>query len=401
MACSNTTTKDNNQTINRIMLEDDAGQINNPAGQFADMRLTSNGLVENSDTAKSEEIRADRNIQEHIQVAISVAGDLGVEISYGSHDQLFAGLLSNDWTAAVAYTAATIAISGSTGTNDLQLDNSISGFVPADFPVGKFFRVSGFTGANTNDHYAQVKAAATSTAIPIYSPTLVAEVEGDSVTLKSSGMLRNGVCYKSFTVEKEELDTLDFYQWLGCVMGSAQLEISPQAIFKGTFSVAGNKELRSLATVGNGSSTAQTTTPIYNTTSNIAMTLQDGQVAAFSFTDFSIAIDNEVRQDVASGSLAPKQNSLGSFNASATVSIFNSGNEDLYAKYKAQTTHRFSFIFADILGNVYIFTIHKAKINSAQNPLPGLNTTRMIEIAITGQYDDETASTFQIDRISA
>jgi hypothetical protein len=401
MACTSLTTKDSNQTITRLVQETVAGVLNSPASTFQDLRTLSNGLVENSTTVKSEEIRSDRNVPEHKQVAVDVAGDIPFELSYGTYDIPFEGLLSNDWSAAVTMTDTSLAITGSMGGGDLKIVDSGTGIVPGDFPVGKFIRVTGFLTTNTGTHYAMVSGTATTGEIPIHSSTLVAEAEGDSVTLVNSGMLRNGVCAKTYTIEKEEIDTTDFYHWLGCIFSSAQLEISPQGILTGSFSMLGAQEFRGAATVGDGSPTGITTSKIFNTTSDIAHVLEDGGAASWDFSDLSFNIDNEARQEVASAKLAPIQSAQGDFNASMSLTIFNKGTEDLYAKYKAQTTHRFSILLQDLAGNAYVFTVHSAKVNSAQNPLVGKNTTRMLELSMAGQYDALTGCTFQIDRILA
>jgi hypothetical protein len=401
MATTTSITKDNNQTNNRILLETVHGVLNSPAGTFEDLRVLSNTLVENSETVKSEEIRSDRNVQEHVKVGESVSGDVGFELSYGSYDTLFEGLLNEDWAAAIAETSTTLAITGSMGGGDLKITDSAVGITPGDFPAGKFIRVTGFTGANatTVRHYAMVSGVATTAEIPIQSATLVAEAAGDSITLKSSGMLRNGVKYKSYTVEKEEIDTGDFYHWLGCIVASAQLEISPQAILQGSFSFLGASEIQGAATVGDGAPTSVTASKIINTTSNVAHVLVDGGDGAFDFTDFSISIDNEGRQDVAAAKLSPLQSSIGDFNASASLEIFNKGGEALYDKYEAQTTHRFSIVVEDSDNNAYVFTIHSAKLNSATNPLSGKNATRLLSLELAGQYDSLSGCTFQIDRI--
>lgn len=65
------------------------------------LRFTSNAMTPTVNTSASEEIRADRMRGNSTIDSIDYSGDIGVEFSAGSFDELLAGAFYNDWSADV------------------------------------------------------------------------------------------------------------------------------------------------------------------------------------------------------------------------------------------------------------------------------------------------------------
>ncbi len=73
-------------------------------------RATGGGLRLNKSTVTSDERRADRNVPDLIQTGQDWAGDYQCELSYGTHDDLFAALLRGTWSTNVLKNGVTKAL---------------------------------------------------------------------------------------------------------------------------------------------------------------------------------------------------------------------------------------------------------------------------------------------------
>lgn len=65
------------------------------------MRITGESMKPNINNVKSNEIRADRNVPDLIQVGSAAGGQIDGELSYGSFDALLESLLYGAWTSNV------------------------------------------------------------------------------------------------------------------------------------------------------------------------------------------------------------------------------------------------------------------------------------------------------------
>jgi len=68
---------------------------------FKEVRYTAEGLSPNIENVTSNEIRADRNVADLIQVGSSASGNVDFELSYGSFDDFLESLMYGSWTTNV------------------------------------------------------------------------------------------------------------------------------------------------------------------------------------------------------------------------------------------------------------------------------------------------------------
>jgi len=66
---------------------------------FQNVRFTSESLVGEKQTVRSNEVRPDRNVTDEILTALMGSGNLEVEMSYGTFDDVLAALLFSDWSS--------------------------------------------------------------------------------------------------------------------------------------------------------------------------------------------------------------------------------------------------------------------------------------------------------------
>jgi len=94
-----------NASETRIAVVEEAVWSETPASpSFQNMRFTSETLMPTKETVRSDEIRADRNVIDEIEVGRSVGGNLEAELSYETFDDLLKSNLFNDWAGSPADT---------------------------------------------------------------------------------------------------------------------------------------------------------------------------------------------------------------------------------------------------------------------------------------------------------
>ena len=68
---------------------------------FLEQRFTSEGLNANIENVVSNEIRADRNVSDLVQVGSSAGGPVAFELSYGSFEDWLESLMFSTWSSNV------------------------------------------------------------------------------------------------------------------------------------------------------------------------------------------------------------------------------------------------------------------------------------------------------------
>lgn len=68
---------------------------------FKTLRITGGGPRTTKQTATSNEIQADRNVRDEMLLGVDVAGQYNYELTYGTFDDLIAGVMFSDWASDV------------------------------------------------------------------------------------------------------------------------------------------------------------------------------------------------------------------------------------------------------------------------------------------------------------
>lgn len=111
---------------------------------FKALRHTGTTLGMSRETLQSEELRSDRMIPDVRGGAQQVGGDIEFELSYGSFDDILAGVLCGDWTAGGGGTGVDRLKAG-TVRKSFTLERKFGDLLVADKPYHRFTGVE-FTG---------------------------------------------------------------------------------------------------------------------------------------------------------------------------------------------------------------------------------------------------------------
>lgn len=120
---------------------------------FKRLRHTGTTLGLSKEALQSEELREDRQIADYRQGAYQVGGDISIELSYGSFDDLLAAVLCGTWEADTP-AVGTDRLKAGTTRRSFTIERFFGDIVTADKPYHRF------TGVEFNTLALQISANA-------------------------------------------------------------------------------------------------------------------------------------------------------------------------------------------------------------------------------------------------
>lgn len=365
-----------------------------PSGNWDVVRMVNESLAHEQGTTKSNEIRSDRQVADVIRNSVRAAGDLGIELSYGSHDKFLAGAMFNDWTSPVTDTQTTFSMAAS----DNSINDSGSGFVAAGFTAGSWILVSGFTGTAANNKLYKIVSVVAGKMVLSHG-TVVDDAAGESVTITQGAELTNGTTLKSFAFEKEFTDnTTDFALLLGMAVNTFSLSLSPGEIVTGSFGFIGKSETSATSTAA-GTPVAAPSTSVMNGIEDVEALFEAGAAVAIC-TEFGFEVNNNVRERLALGQLGAISLGSGTIDITGTFKIYYDG-PSFYAKLLAFTATSFALSMADAAGNRYVVDFPRAKFSAGSRVAGGINTDTMADLTFMAYRDPTESKSIRIVRIPA
>jgi len=118
--------------------------------QMKEIRLTSESLIQSTDTTASAELRDDRQLSDLIRTNIQAEGDINTELSYESHEEFIeGGLFSDPFDTAVIVSGSTYFMLDS----DNSLNDESNGLVTAGLVVGKWINTKDWVNVENNGFF--------------------------------------------------------------------------------------------------------------------------------------------------------------------------------------------------------------------------------------------------------
>ncbi|WP_298983485.1 phage tail tube protein [uncultured Roseibium sp.] len=370
-----------------------------PAPTFTEMRATGESLTMNESTVQSEEIRSDRSITDLVRTGFEASGDTNYEVSFGSYDDFFQGALFSTWSNAVDFGPASVSIVDAT-TNSQIIDDGASGAF-SGFTAGQWIRVSGLTAASEDGYYRIISVDGADTIT--VAPQLTAVTNDAAVSVKSSGILRNGTTAHSFSIEKEFADVTQFFLYQGMMVSAMEMNFAAEEILGGAFTFMGKTSVNGGATYGDGTPTAAASTQVMNSVNHLSNLRESGTVLSDNDTflrSMSISLDNGLRGQKAIGDAGNVGVGLGRCNVTGTIEMYFIDGA-LYGKFIAETEISFDWRIVDTAGNAYIFTMPRVKLTSPTIAAGAADEDVIASFEFQALRDPVTGATLQIDRIPA
>jgi hypothetical protein len=375
-----------------------------PQEPLREFRFTSEGLNFTANTEVSEEIRSDRQVSDIIRTGVESGGDVGVEFSFGAFDDLFEGMLYNDWTAEKdSYSLSPFPVFTVAGSPDGSLisssspDNGGAAFLDS-LTVGSFVEISGSTASPTNNAFVRIVSRPVAGTVEI-SPALPG-LGNDGFRIRESH-LRNGVTLKSFLIEKAFTDVNEFVSFTGMRVGTAELNIATGSILNGSFSFSGEN-----ATAQGTSVIAGLTSPesqevaandVFNAIDNVGNILIDGVADPnVCFTELAFSVENNLRFQPCVGQLESSGIGVGRTQVTGTLAAYFV-SRDFYERYLNFTTTALSFTVT--LGdNTYLFDFPSFKFTSGEVVAGGNDQDVLVNMEFTAKRDPVQGFTMGINR---
>lgn len=367
-----------------------------PGTALKALRYTGESLNFDIDTTQSKEIRSDRQITDLIRTDAEPGGNINFEMSYGALDELLAGAFFNAWQTVINLTAATFA--AASGSPDSFTDSG-NGFIVGGLKAGQWIKTSGFTNPNNNGFF-QILTVAAGTITVKGETALVTEVAGAGRNIKG-GSLRNGTTLKSFSTEVAFADVTKFKSFTGMRVNTLALNMNVGEILTGVLGLMGKNMVLGNATIGTGAPIAAPTNDVLNAVTNVPYIMEGGALFTGKLKDFSINLNNNLRQQKAVGTLGNV--GIGTGRAVVTgklTAYFEGAANDFYSKYLVGTETSLSFRISDAAGNPYVLTLPRVKLTKGELTAGAADQDIVASIDFQALRHPTYDMTIQLDRFA-
>jgi len=358
---------DSSRTQVRIYKETTWGETPSTSNKMTDLNVTSESLSQQTNTARSQNIRSDTNTSSVNRLGISAQGDIGVEMNFGSGlDLLLAAVMRGTFASDVGITGATTIAAVATGN---KLTDSANGFT--NVVVGQFIQVSGLTQL-TDPVFVRVTAKASNGEIDVEGHTFTDESAGQAVTIKGSALV-NATTNQSFLVEVERTDITSFKYFTGMRVGQNQFSFTPNSLVTGSFGLRGKQMQTATATQGDGSPNAAATTRSMNAVDNVQGVFKGGALSTLDITNFTFSINPALRDQQAIGNLANVGIGTGTITAQVQLEAYME-DKTLLDEYLAFTETDLAIAVQDNAGNAYVFDFPSCVPTQGEDNTGGLDS---------------------------
>lgn len=363
---------------------------------FKPIRHTSTTLGLSKESLQSEEIRDDRQIADFRHGAYQVGGDMNIELSFASFDDLLEAVLLGTWTSTK--TTGAQSFSATVGT----VARSVGSFLTDGFAVNDVVINSGFTNAGNNGRFRISALTATvMTLTALEGQTMVVEAAAAGRRIDSlRAILKAGTVRRSFTVERffGDILTIDkpYHRFTGVEFNTLALAISANAMITGTLGVLGQNMTTDTAIVAGATYAAPTTTsPLDSFTG----TLNEAGTPIAVITEIQLNVENGLEARFVVGSKASIRPSIGRSNCSGQITAYFE-NSLLLDKFINETESNILFELPDGAGNKYIFTLPRIKYNGGQPDVEGEGPITL-SMPFQALLNAATSTNIQIERVPA
>ncbi|MDB4261687.1 phage tail tube protein [bacterium] len=275
------------------------------------------------DTLQSAELDESREIKSIRTGNESAAADFSTELSFGSHDDLYANAMSSDWVAGVQTGSLNITVDSSLKT----YTRDVGDFISDGFEVGDLVSFPALSGNNSSPFIATAVSALVITGGAILLPL----TDETAATLSYSGdKLGTGNLCKTvslLTHLKGKCGTVDKYILTnGVEMTGWSLEVAVNAQVTGSFPAIGRAQtIDVIPPAGSTFNPDNTNRPYTGVDGKI---LYDNEVAG-GVTSITYTNDNNASPQFVIGSKAVSFVERGTANNSISASAFMSDETDL------------------------------------------------------------------------
>lgn len=353
------------------------------------LRHTSMTLGLTKTALQSKELRSDRQIANMRHGNKSVAGDIGIELSYGSFDDFLEATLGGTWQVAITTGVAALSATATTFTR------AAGDFVADGFAVGDVINSSGFVDANNNGRFSVTAVVAlTLTVTALDGQIMIIEAGDADEEIKRHANVKAGVTRRSFSIERFFSDIGKYQVNTGVSLSKFNMDAKPDAMVEGSFGAIGKDLGPSDAAISGATYSAATTTTPFDSFSGV---IRENGIDIGVVTSLSLSVDNGMNALFAIGSNVTLEPSIDDSNASGSMEVYFE-DQVLLQKFIDETESDIYFTIVDLDGNEYRFFLPLIKYMSGKTDVTDKQ-------AISTSYDfqalldDVTGTNIIVERI--
>lgn len=357
--------------------------------EWIKMRTTGGIPAITKDTLQSAELDESREIKSIRTGNESASGEFATELSFGSHDDLYANAMSSDWVAGVDQSAVEITVDSALKT----FTRTAGSFLTDEVEVGDLIKFTDLTGNNALPFFVTAVTATTVTGGAIMK-TLTDEVV--TTDYATGDKLGTGNLCKTISVMtwlKGKCGTVDkFIVTKGVEMTGYSLEVAVNAQVTGSFPIIGREQtIEATAPTGSTYASETTTRPFTGVDGRI---VKDGEVVG-GVTTISFTNDNNTSPQYEIGSKAVSFVDRGMANNTISASSFMTDEVEL-EQFLNEEIVNIGVILNHPDGGAMSFTVPKTVLTGATPELGEGSVTIAIEGTGIG---DKNNSSIVIQRL--
>ena len=385
-----------NRTAIRLVAETSFNET--PANPvFKSVRYTGESVAFNRRSVTSNEIRDDRMTSDLVAVGADVGGDINIELSYESFDDIIAAALCSSWSAPVGGVSTMkngverksftlqkhfqdLAIPIFQSFSGCRIGGLTLDFQTAQILTGKF-SVMGCTALNSTTQFAGASVTYPGDGnTPMNAVTNLSQIEKDGGRISGITGLVGGTGYTTASVS-----------FTG---GSPTSPATAVAVLSGGV-VTGI----TITDPGEG----YTSAPVVNITgpgTGATATAVLGGAMAAKIKSMSMELNNNLRGQEAVGFLGYIGIALGRLEITGNIELyFEDANE--YQTFLDNDDFKFSFVVQDVDGNSYKFIFPRVKYEEGTILSGGLDQDLMVNGKWRALADEYTDCMIEIERTAA
>jgi len=347
------------------MIEETVYGVTPGAGDFTEVRMTSEDLSGTPQVVESAEIRSDRQTSGQTKTGLELSGGYNFELT--DDPSLALGIkltMQSDQVAQLNITGQDLTI-GAVTNGSATLTRAAGSFLADGFVNGDVVVLGGYAAAENNVPVLLSNVAGLTCTIT--GKGIVAEAGGGDESITRPPYHEIGTSAKSASISKEFLDLGSRnVAYTGMRASEMALNFAFGSIVTGRFSFAGNGYDTPALPITNGRTiNAATSSPALDASNGFGWLLVDGADIGVCIEAIDLTLNNNLIAQNCIGELAPKDQVLGSaavaFNGTFHLGA-NSFDTFMAAKV-AQTPLSIAFHTVDENGQGYAITLERVQVN--------------------------------------
>lgn len=356
-----------------------------PSGppKLADCRLTSEDFAPRIGYVKSKELRSDEQTGDVVPNDFAATGSIDGEWSYGTYDAVeFLAVMRASGYSSVVTNTTTISFAAA----DNSINRASGDFTGDGYAVGQWLRLRKAAGANPATIYAKI-VSIVALKIVLSHVVLVNE-SAISTEIEMGAQIVNGTTTRSIYYEREYRDrSNDFARYYGMKADTWELNTNAKQILTTKFGFIGQKEQSATATLGDGSNTGATTSPVMNAIFDAKAVLESG--LSFAITKCAMNLKRNHREQDQVATLGPVDVIAGSIDLTGSFDVYYAGPTKI-DKLLSNTKTSFAQVLEDSAGNAHIFEIPRLKFSNGKRSANGGINTDIVQPIAWEAYRHET-----------